>query len=96
MLCGPIWRKAVFRHRVGQRGRPAEGAASLTASTTTSSLGLVDGIVMAVAERLEARAILTLDLRDFGAVTLKGEPEIWPRDLSAGPDPEPNRPAWPG
>ena len=45
------------------------------------SLGLVDGIVMAVAERLEARAIVTLDLRDFGAVTLKGSPEIWPRDL---------------
>ena len=45
------------------------------------SLGLVDGIVMAVAERLEARAIVTLDLRDFGAVTLKGAPEIWPRDL---------------
>ena len=36
---------------------------------------------MAVAERLEARAIVTLDLRDFGAVTLKGSPEIWPRDL---------------
>ena len=45
------------------------------------SLGLVDGIVMAVAERLEARAIVTLDLGDFGAVTLKGQPEIWPRDL---------------
>lgn len=45
------------------------------------SLGLVDGVVMAVAERLEARAIATLDLRDFGAVTLKGQPEIWPRDL---------------
>ena len=45
------------------------------------SLGLVDCIVMAVAERLEARAIVTLDLRDFGAVTLKGQPEIWPRDL---------------
>ena len=45
------------------------------------SLGLVDCVVMAVAERIEARAILTLDLRDFGAVTLKGEPEIWPRDL---------------
>lgn len=45
------------------------------------SLGLVDGVVMAVAERLEARAILTLDLRDFGAVALKGRPEIWPRDL---------------
>ena len=45
------------------------------------SLGLVDGVVMAVAERLEARAIATLDLRDFGAVTLRGAPEIWPRDL---------------
>ena len=45
------------------------------------ALGLVDGVVRAVAERIEARAILTLDLRDFGAVTLKGEPEIWPRDL---------------
>ena len=45
------------------------------------SLGLVDGVVMAVAERLEARAIVTLDLRDFGSVTLKGRPEIWPRDL---------------
>lgn len=45
------------------------------------SLGLVDGVVMAMAERLEARAIVTLDLRDFGAVSLKGKPEIWPRDL---------------
>ncbi len=59
------------------------------------ALGLVDGVVMAVAERLEARAIATLDLRDFGAVTLKGQPEIWPRDLSAGPDPDPTRPIWP-
>lgn len=45
------------------------------------SLGLVDGVVMAVAERLKARAIVTLDLRDFGTVILKGQPEIWPRDL---------------
>ena len=45
------------------------------------SLGLVDGVVMAIAERLEARAIATLDLRDFGSVVLKGQPEIWPRDL---------------
>ena len=60
------------------------------------SLGLVDGVVMAVAERLEARAIATLDLRDFGAVTLKGRPEIWPRDLSADSHPDPSRPIWPG
>lgn len=60
------------------------------------SLGLVDGVVMAVAERLEARAIATLDLRDFGAVTLNGNPEIWPRDLQEGPDPDAARPIWPG
>ncbi len=60
------------------------------------SIGLVDGVVMAVAERLEARAIVTLDLRDFGAVTLRGQPEIWPRDLPTGPAPEPARPIWPG
>ena len=36
---------------------------------------------MAIAERLGARAIVTLDERDFGAVTLAGEPALWPRDL---------------
>jgi uncharacterized protein len=45
------------------------------------ALGLVDGVVMAMAERLEAEAIATLDLRDFGAVQLKGRPKLWPRDL---------------
>lgn len=44
-------------------------------------LGLVDAVVMAVAERVEARAIATLDLRDFGAVDLVGRPALWPRDL---------------
>lgn len=44
------------------------------------SLGLVDTVVMAVAERLEARAIATLDLRDFGAVELAGNPLLAPRD----------------
>ena len=43
-------------------------------------LGLVDGIVMAMAERLRARAIATLDLRHFGAVTLAGSPLLVPRD----------------
>jgi predicted nucleic acid-binding protein len=43
-------------------------------------LGLVDGVVMAVAERLEAEAIVTLDLRHFGAVTLAGRPRLLPRD----------------
>jgi predicted nucleic acid-binding protein len=56
-------------------------ALQLDRSYPALSLGLVDGVVMATAERLEARAIATLDLRDFGPVILKGHPEIWPRDL---------------
>jgi predicted nucleic acid-binding protein len=44
-------------------------------------LGLVDGVVMAVAERLGARAIATVDLRDFAPVELAGRPQLWPRDL---------------
>jgi hypothetical protein len=44
-------------------------------------LGLVDGVVIAVAERLEARAIATLDVRDFGAVAIRGSPRLLPRDL---------------
>lgn len=43
-------------------------------------LGLVDGIVIAVAERLRVKAIATLDLRHFGAVAIKGSPALWPRD----------------
>lgn len=43
-------------------------------------LGLVDGTVMAVAERVGAKAIATLDVRHFGAVELRGSPLLWPRD----------------
>ncbi|MFO7892388.1 MAG: PIN domain-containing protein [Longimicrobiales bacterium] len=43
-------------------------------------LGLVDAVVMAMAERLEAEAIATLDLRDFGAVSIAGTPRLLPRD----------------
>lgn len=46
-------------------------------------LGLVDGCVMAVAERLGAPAIATLDVRHFGTVTLRGRPALLPRDLPA-------------
>ncbi len=46
-------------------------------------LGLVDAVVMAVAERRRASAIATLDLRHFGAVTLRGRPKLYPRDLDA-------------
>ncbi|MHC4972945.1 MAG: type II toxin-antitoxin system VapC family toxin [Planctomycetota bacterium] len=44
-------------------------------------LGLVDATVMAVAERLKANAIATLDLRHFGAVGIQGRPKLLPRDL---------------
>ena len=43
-------------------------------------IGLVDAVVMATAERLKADAIATLDLRHFGAVTIKGNPRLLPRD----------------
>jgi predicted nucleic acid-binding protein len=44
-------------------------------------LGLVDSVVMAVAERRRADAIATLDLRHFGAVALRARPRLVPRDL---------------
>jgi predicted nucleic acid-binding protein len=43
-------------------------------------IGLVDGVVVAVAERLRASAIATLDLRHFGAMAIKGGPLLLPRD----------------
>lgn len=56
-------------------------AVDLHATYGSLQLGLVDGVVMAVAERLRARAIATVDLRDFAAVSLEGRPQLWPRDL---------------
>ncbi len=44
-------------------------------------LGLVDSVVMAIAERTRADAIATLDERHFGAVALRGSPRLLPRDL---------------
>ncbi|HXV64652.1 MAG TPA: PIN domain-containing protein [Vicinamibacteria bacterium] len=44
-------------------------------------LGLVDTIVMAIAERTRADAIATIDERHFGAVLLEGAPRLLPRDL---------------
>jgi hypothetical protein len=41
----------------------------------------VDSVVIAVAARLRAEAIATLDLRHFGAVRLPGNPKLYPRDL---------------
>jgi len=45
------------------------------------AIGLVDAIVIATAERLRAAAIATVDLRDFGAVKIEGNPRLFPRDL---------------
>jgi predicted nucleic acid-binding protein len=56
-------------------------AYELAARYDDLELGLVDGAVIAVAERLEADAIATLDLRDFGAVEIRGRPRLLPRDL---------------
>ena len=43
-------------------------------------LGLVDAMVLATAERVKPKAIATLDLRHFGAVTITGNPRLLPRD----------------
>ncbi len=43
------------------------------------NMGLVDGVVIGVAERLEAAAIATFDLRHFGAVAIEGSPRLVPR-----------------
>jgi uncharacterized protein len=43
-------------------------------------LGLVDAVVIAIAERVRADAIATLDLRHFGAVAIAGSPRLFPRD----------------
>ena len=61
-------------------GRPADlrRAAELTRQYVGLELGLVDTVVMAIAERLKADAIATLDQRHFGAVSLRGSPAIVP------------------
>lgn len=46
----------------------------------TLRLGLVDAVVMVVAQRLRATAIATLDVKHFGAVAIKGKPLLLPRD----------------
>ncbi len=56
-------------------------ARHLCAKYRTLRLGLVDGVVIAIAERLGAEAIATLDLRHFAAVAIKGRPRLLPRDL---------------
>jgi predicted nucleic acid-binding protein len=55
-------------------------ASELCAKHARRELGLVDAVVIAIAERLHARAIATLDIRDFGAVKIAGSPKLLPRD----------------
>ena len=49
----------------------------------TLGLGLVDTVVIAIAERVRAEAIATLDLKHFGAVKIEGSPPLFPRDAIA-------------
>jgi predicted nucleic acid-binding protein len=53
-------------------------------------LGLVDSVVMAIAERLGA-SIATVDLRHFGAVHLAHAPRLLPRDVASAPRPRKRR-----
>ena len=57
-------------------------AHALCTQYSALTLGLVDASVIAVAERLSARAIVTVDLRDFGAVSLPREMLLLPRDAA--------------
>jgi uncharacterized protein len=58
-----------------------ERARELCESYAGLELGLVDALVITISERLRAPAIATLDLRDFGAVAIRGAPKLLPRDL---------------
>jgi uncharacterized protein len=62
-------------------GADADLAAAhgIVKSHASLDLGLVDAVVMAIAERLRAD-IATLDLRDFAAVRLSHQPRLLPRD----------------
>lgn len=57
-------------------------AHALCAQYDALTLGLVDATVIAVAERLSALAIVTGDLRDFGAVSLPRDMLLLPRDVT--------------
>jgi len=55
-------------------------AHALARQYSALGLGLVDGVVIGIAERMRAEAIATLDYRHFGAVRIRGNPALWPRD----------------
>ena len=61
--------------------RDVERAHQLARRHRGLKLGLVDAVVMAIAERLRAEAIATLDLRHFSAAEIRGNPSLLPWDL---------------
>lgn len=61
-------------------GRDLTAAWALIKRYPRLAFGLVDAVVMAQAERLKARAIVTLDARRFRAVKLAGAPKLVPLD----------------
>ena len=69
----------VFRIEWGREDDLAR-AHALVRRYRALELGLVDAVVIAVAERLRASAIATLDLRHFGAVAITHRPALLPRD----------------
>ncbi|MEX0879771.1 MAG: PIN domain-containing protein [Thermoanaerobaculia bacterium] len=70
----------VFRVEWGSQ-EDLERANELHRKHRALRLGLVDAVVIAVAERLGADTIATLDVRHFGAVAIRGNPRLLPRDL---------------
>ena len=58
-----------------------DDALGITRQYAALRLGLVDAVVIAVAARHRAKAIVTLDERHFGAVKIAGNPQLWPRDF---------------
>lgn len=59
-------------------------ARDLDARHADLGLGVVDGVVAAIAERLHASAIATLDVRHFSVLELEGTPSLYPRDGTTG------------
>lgn len=67
-------------HVEGLGPRDLAGAWALMKRYPRLPFGLVDAVVMVQAERLKARAIVTLDARHFRAVKLAGNPKLIPLD----------------
>ena len=70
-------RRRFLRRGIRQAARMSFAPTRSAGNTARSKLGLVDAVVMAIAERLRADAIATLDLRHFGAVKIAGSPLLF-------------------